>query len=65
VADWSLSEAEAAKILTTSGDYPVVAVQWASPTSNPNTLVPGSHLTLSEANVDLSITVASWFAHSG
>jgi hypothetical protein len=64
VADWSLSEAEAAKILTTSGDYPVVAVQWASPASNPNTLVPGSAKTLAEANVDLSITVASWFAHS-
>jgi hypothetical protein len=65
VADWSLSEAEAAELLTTSGDYPVVAVQWASPASNPNTLVPGGSKTLAEANVDLSITVASWFAHSG
>lgn len=65
VANWSLSEAEAADMLTTSGDYPVVAVQWASPASNPNTLVPGSSRTLAEANVDLSITVASWFAHSG
>jgi hypothetical protein len=65
VADWSLSEAEAAKMLTTSGDYPVVAVQWASPASNPDTLVPGSAKTLAEANVDLSITVASWFARSG
>jgi hypothetical protein len=62
VADWSLSEAEAVGLLTTSGDYPVVAVQWASPASNPNTLVPGSAQTLSEANVDLSITVASWHA---
>jgi hypothetical protein len=65
VADWSLSEAEAVGLLTTSGDYPVVAVQWASPTSNPNTLVPGGAQTLAEANVDLSITVASWLAHSG
>jgi hypothetical protein len=63
VANWSLSEAEAARLLTTSGEYPVVAVQWASPTSNPNTLVPGSTRTLAEANVDLSVTVASWFAH--
>jgi hypothetical protein len=65
VANWSLSEAEAARLLTTSGDYPVVAVQWASPASNPDTIVPGGTLTLAEANVDLSITVASWFAHSG
>jgi hypothetical protein len=64
VADWSLSEAEAVNLLTTSGDYPVVAVQWASPASNPDTLVPGSAKTLAEANVDLSIAVASWFAHS-
>jgi hypothetical protein len=63
IANWSLSEAEATELLTTSGDYPVVAVQWASPVSNPNTLVPGGAQTLSEANVDLSITVASWFAH--
>jgi hypothetical protein len=62
VADWSLSEAEAAKLLTTSGAYPVVAVQWASPTSNPHTLVPGSSKTLAQANVDLSVTVASWHA---
>jgi hypothetical protein len=65
VANWSLSEAEAARLLTTSGDYPVVAVQWASPTSNPNTPVPGSTRTLAEANVDLSVTVASWFAYKG
>jgi hypothetical protein len=62
VADWSLSEAEAAGSLTTSGEYPVVAVQWASPASNPDTTVPGGSLTLSEANVDLSITVRSWLA---
>jgi hypothetical protein len=62
VANWDLSEAEAVNLLTTSGNYPVVAVQWASPVSNPNTLVPGSAKTLSEANVDLSITVASWLA---
>jgi hypothetical protein len=61
IADWSLSEAEAVRLLSTSGAYPVVAVQWASPASNPNTTVPGSAKTLAEANVDLSITVASWF----
>jgi hypothetical protein len=61
VANWSLSEAEAERLLATSGNYPVVAVQWASPASNPDTPVPGGAQTLAEANVDLSITVASWF----
>lgn len=57
VADWSLSEAEAAAKLT--GD--VVAVQWASPTSNPDTVVPDGTQTLAQANLDLSVTVPSWF----
>jgi len=61
IADWSLSEAEAVRLLSTSGAYPVVAVQWASPASNPNTTVPGGAKTLAEANLDLSITIASWF----
>jgi hypothetical protein len=58
VADWSLDEAEAAAALT--GD--VVAIQWASPASNPATVVPGGSQTLSEANVDLSVTIPGWFA---
>jgi hypothetical protein len=59
VADWDLSEAEAAAAL--SGD--TVAVQWASPSSNPQTVIPGGLQTLSEANVDLSVTVPSWFEY--
>jgi hypothetical protein len=60
VADWNLSLAEASAKLTNTGPYPVVAYQWASPSSNPSTRLPGSNLTLSEANCDLSVTVASW-----
>lgn len=46
-------------------DFPVVAVQWASPSSNPDTNLPGSSLTLSQANCDLSVACADWFAPSG
>jgi hypothetical protein len=59
LADWDLSEAEAAALL--GGD--VVAVQWASPSSNPATIVPGGTATLAEANVDISVTVPAWFAY--
>jgi hypothetical protein len=59
VANWDLSEAEAAAAL--SGD--IAAIQWASPSSNPQTVVPGGSRTLSEANVDLSVTVPGWFEY--
>jgi hypothetical protein len=59
VANWNLDEAEAAAKL--GGD--IVAVQWASPSSNPSTLVPGGTQTLAEANVDISVTIPSWFAY--
>lgn len=58
VADWSLDEAQAAAQLT--GD--VVAIQWASPSSDPHTVVPGGTQTLSQAGADLSVTVPGWFA---
>jgi hypothetical protein len=56
VANWNLTEAEAEARL--GGD--IVAVQWASPSSNPRTPLPGSSLTLAQANADLSITLRSW-----
>lgn len=56
VANWNLDEAEAASCL--HGD--VLAVQWASPTSNPGTPVPGTLATLAEANVDLSVKLPGW-----
>jgi hypothetical protein len=51
LANWNLNEPEARARLGGS----VYAVQWASPTSNPDTLLPGTKLTLAEANVDLNV----------
>ena len=58
VADWNLDRQSAISFMAAHPE--VVAVQWASPTSNPGTLVPGSRRTLAEANIDLSVTRASW-----
>jgi hypothetical protein len=58
VANWSLSASEAMVQLAKSN---WVAVQFASPSSNPDTKLPGSALTLRQANADLSVKVASWF----
>jgi len=58
VANWNLNEAEAGDQL--GGD--MVAIQWASPSSNPDTVVPGGSETLTAANVDLSVAIPSWFA---
>jgi hypothetical protein len=61
VADWSLDEEEAAaQVAAQSGPFPVKAIQWASPTSNPETLLPGTTMTLAEANCDLSVADESW-----
>lgn len=59
VADWSLSQAEAQTFL--AGNDDVSAVQWASPSSNPNLVCPGTSRTLSQLNVDLNVTRAGWF----
>jgi hypothetical protein len=54
LADWNLSEAAALDYLGTHPD--TVAVQWASPTENPNTVVPGTGgRTIRGLNVDLSV----------
>src|SRR5450631_2564986 len=61
LADWNLNEAQATALLGTKvAGMTVVAVQWASPSSNPNTIMPGSNLTLKQANTDLSVTLDSW-----
>ena len=60
MANWNLSEEEAAQQL--GGD--VVAIQFASPSSNPDTVVPGGTQTLSQANADLSVTIPSWFMYT-
>jgi hypothetical protein len=61
LADWNLDEAEAAKIVGAEvHSMTCRAVQWASPTSNPNTLLPGTSMTLREANVDLNVVQPGW-----
>ena len=63
LANWNLSETEAVKIIGTEiHGITCKSVQWASPTSNPNMLVPCSNLTLAEANVDLRVADRSWFS---
>lgn len=66
LADWNLDESEAtAKIGTRIHGMTCVAVQWASPSSNPHTLIPGTQLTLREANCDLSVVDATWIPSGG
>jgi hypothetical protein len=62
VAAWSLDEDQAAdEVGEDYRGFRVVAVQYASPSSNPKTILPGTDKTLKEANVDLSVALASWF----
>jgi hypothetical protein len=61
VADWNFSQAEAQAFLADSANDDVSAVQWASPSSNPNTVCPGTSRTLAQLNVDLNVTRAGWF----
>lgn len=61
LADWNLNEAEAsAKLGTFIHGMTCVGVQWASDSSNPNTILPGTDKTLSQANCDLNVIDASW-----
>ncbi|MGP0047848.1 MAG: hypothetical protein ACLPZR_03225, partial [Solirubrobacteraceae bacterium] len=63
-ADWNLSEAEAtARLGTDLGNGAIIAsIQFASPTSNPDTVIPGTSITLAQANADLSVTLDAWMA---
>lgn len=61
LADWNLNEEQAAALIGTFvAGITVVSVQWASPESNPNTIVPGGSLTLGQANVDISVSDGNW-----
>lgn len=61
LADWNLNEEEAAAIVGTFvAGMTCYWVQWASPSSNPNTVLPGTSMTLSQANVDLSAVDPTW-----
>jgi hypothetical protein len=61
----SVSQEEAAKSLTNTGPYPIVAVQYASPVSDPNLVLPGTDTTLRTANCDVSVTVPDWHPAPG
>jgi len=66
LADWNLNEQEAAaKLGTLIHGASCVGVQWASPESNPNTIVPGGSQTLSQANIDISAIDANWTPSGG
>lgn len=63
LADWNLTRDQARALLGHElYGLTVRAVQWASPTSNPNTQVPWSSTTLAQAQVDLSVTQDAWHA---
>lgn len=51
IADWNLNQHTADLELHAD----VYAGQWASPTSSPATLIPGTSITLAEAGADLSV----------
>lgn len=60
VANWALDQAEASALIR--GD--IIGIQFASPTTNPDTILPGTnHTTLREANCDLSV-IADWWKPS-
>ncbi len=66
LADWNLNATQAsAKVGQYVHGMSCVAVQWASPTSNPHTILPGTSLTLSQANVDLNEVDANWIPSGG
>jgi hypothetical protein len=60
VANWGDSRATAEAFIAANPD--VAGVQWASPSSNPDTICPGTSKTLAELNVDLNVTQAGFFA---
>lgn len=60
LADPNLDLAEASALVGTFlFGFRVRAVQWATPTTNPDTSVPGG--TLKSLNLDLSVADAAWF----
>lgn len=66
LANWDLDHDQAAlKVGTLIHGMSCVGVQWASPSSNPDTLIPGTNITLSTANADLNVVDANWVPSSG
>lgn len=66
LADWNLNQIQATALLETPiSGMTCVAVQWASSSSNPYTPLPGSGLTLSQSNCDLSVALQYWNPSQG
>lgn len=66
LADWSLNLQEATALVGTLIDgASCVGVQWASDSSNPHTLIPGTSLSLSQVGADLSVVDATWIPSGG
>lgn len=60
IADWSMSLAQAQAFIAANPD--VVGVQFGDPSSNPNTLVPGTGVTLAMSNQDIDVGRTSWLS---
>lgn len=61
LANWNLDQAHASTLIGTHvHGMTCRGVQWASPSSNPHTPLPGTTLTLAEANVDLHVVQWDW-----
>lgn len=66
LANWNLNQQAATQMLGTMiHGMTCIGVQWASPETNPNTLLPGTSLTLKQANCDLSVVIANWVPSGG
>lgn len=61
LADWNLDQEQASALIGTFVEGATcVAVQWASPSSNPHSVVPGGSYLLAQANIDVSVVDAGW-----
>ena len=66
LANWNLNLGEATALLGTEiHGASCIGVQWASPSSNPNTQVPGGYGTLSQDNIDISVVDDTWIPSGG
>lgn len=66
LADWNLDLGQATALLGTEiHGATCIGVQWASPSSNPTTLVPGGTGTLQQENIDISVVDGTWIPSGG
>jgi hypothetical protein len=58
VANWSWSQTQAEDVLATNPNW--AYCQYGTPDTNPDTLVPGTSLTLSQVQCDIDVAQGSW-----